>query len=136
MFRPQTGERGFELERFVDGFVNELFDGRLAPRSQRAIAESAAEALDAGDTDAAHLSRFTVEYRHARIREDVPHFVLVTGLAVVVAEDGNDRDVECGDLARENARLVWQTGVGQIAGEEQHVGRRRYLAEQRLKRTV
>jgi hypothetical protein len=60
----------------------------------------------------------------------------MTGLAVVVAEDGNGWHVERCDLARENARFVWETGVGQIAGKQQHVGGRRHLAEQRLKRTV
>ena len=125
MFGPQTRQRAFELERFVDGFMDELFDRRLAPRSQRALAESAAEAFDAGDADAAHFGRFAVEDGHAGVGEDLSDLVLMAGLMVVVAEDGDGRLVERRHFAREDAGLVRQTGIGQIAGEEQRIRRAR-----------
>jgi hypothetical protein len=54
MLGPQPGQRGFELERFVDRLVREVLDRRLAPWSERALAEPAAESFDARDTDTAN----------------------------------------------------------------------------------
>ena len=95
-----------------------------------------AEPFHAGDADAAHFGRFAVEHRDAGVGEDVSHFILMTGFVVVVAEHGDRRHVERGDLAREDPRFVGQTGIGEVAGEQQHVRRCRDLAEQRLKCTV
>ena len=42
--------------------MDELLDDRLAPRRERALAEAAAETLDAGDADAVRLARVAVEH--------------------------------------------------------------------------
>ena len=52
MPRPQARQRRLELQRFIDGFAHELLDDRFSPRTERALAEAAAEPLDAGDADA------------------------------------------------------------------------------------
>ena len=131
MRRPQPGERRLELERFVDRFVDELLDHRLAPRAERALAESTGEPFHAGDADAAHFSGFAIEHGDSRVREDASDFVLMTRLVVVVAEDGDRRHMQRGAFARENPRFIGQTGIGQISGEQEHVRRFRDLAEQR-----
>src|SRR5688500_2008651 len=48
----KSRERGFELQRFVHRFADEVFDDLLAPWSEGAAAEAAAESLDTGEADA------------------------------------------------------------------------------------
>src|SRR5215212_4083798 len=53
--RAQPGQGRLELQRLVDRLPHELFDDVLAPCSQRAASEAAAEALYPGEADAVHL---------------------------------------------------------------------------------
>ena len=115
--------------------MHELLDDRLAPRAERAPAEAAAEPLDAGDADAVHLARVAVEDQRPRVDENLPDLVLLARLDVVIAEHRGDRDAKR-QLAREHARFLGQPVVGQIAGEQQHLGRFGDAREQGLKRAL
>ena len=87
--RAQPRERRLELQRFVHRFAHELLDDRLAPRPERALAEAAAESLDARDPDAAHLARVPVEHGQAAVGENLTHLVGFTRLDIVVAQHGS-----------------------------------------------
>jgi len=103
--RAQPRQRGFELQRLVDGLAHELLDDRLAPRAERALAEAAAETFHAGDADAAQLARVAVEHRKAGVGENPTHLIGLPRLDVVVAEHGRGRNPQCSDFLREDARL-------------------------------
>src|SRR5262249_44535073 len=131
---PQARERTLELERLLDRLADELLEDRLAPRLQRALAETAREALDAGEPDAADLDRVTVEHGDAAIHEGLLHLGRLVGLVVVVAEHGHHRHLGAGELAREALRLVHGAGVGQVAAEREDVRALGNLAEHRRQR--
>src|SRR4051794_37743928 len=58
----QADQRGLELQGLVDRFVDELLDDRFTPGAQRARAEAATEALDAGNADARELDGIAIEH--------------------------------------------------------------------------
>jgi hypothetical protein len=60
----------------------------------------------------------------------------MAGLVVVVAEHGDRRHVQGGELAREDPSFFSLTGIGQIAGKQQHVRRLGHLTEQCLQRAL
>ena len=102
--RAQPRERRFELQRFVDRLVHELLDDRLAPRAERALAEAAAESLDAGDADAVQLARVAVEHVEAGLGENLPHLVGLSRFEIVIAEHGGHRNPERRQLACASTR--------------------------------
>ena len=56
--------------------------------------------------------------------EDLPDLVLLARLVVVVAQHGDVGILSCGrQLLDEHLRLLGQAVVGQVAAEDQHVGR-------------
>src|SRR5258706_7950083 len=67
MLRAKPRESRFELQCLVDGFADELLDDRFAPGTERALPEAAAEAFDAGDSDAVQLAGVAVEDYDASI---------------------------------------------------------------------
>ena len=136
MLGSQTRERRLELERFLDRLVHEVLDDLLAPRPERAAAESAAEAANAGEADAAKLPRVAVEHVDADVGEDPRDLAFLSGLEVVIPEHGDDGDFRRREILREDARLFGQAVVGEIAAQHQHVGRLGDLAEQRLKASL
>ena len=112
--------------------MHELLDRRLAPRAQRASAESAREPFHAGDPDAMHFAGVTIEHREPGVGEDVRHFLLAARFVVVIAENGHTRHAQRGQFAREDPRFFGLAGVGEIAGKQEHVGRFGDLREERL----
>ena len=132
----QARERGLELQRFVDRFVHELLDDLFAPRTERPAPEAAGEALDAGEADPEDLGGVAVEHDDAGVLEDPGDLALLARFEVVVAEDGDDRNLDGGkQLLDEAARLFDQAVVGQVAAEDENVGRLANLGEQRLQRS-
>ena len=132
--RPQPGERGLELQGLVDGLVHELFDDVFAPRSESTASEAAREALDAREADAVDLGRVAVEHLDAGVGQDPRDLGRLARLEVMVAEDGDARNLERGELADQAARLVGKPVVRQVTAEDQQVGLVVDLREQRLKR--
>ena len=51
----------------------------------------------------------------------------------MIAENGDDRHVDGGQLARQDARLIGKPVVGQVAGNQHEVGRFGNLRKERLK---
>ena len=101
----QARERGLELQRLVDRFVDELLDDLLAPRPERAAAKTAAEPLDTGKADAMHLARVAVEDADAlRRRGSGESRRSAPRLEVVVAEHGHDGDLHGGRESLTNPR--------------------------------
>ena len=49
------------------------------------------------------------------------HRGLFVGVVVVIAEDGDDRDRQARQLARDDCSLVRPAALRQVAGDEQHV---------------
>src|SRR5687768_13161054 len=103
MTGSKARQRRLELQRFVNRFAHELFDDRLAPGAERALAKAAAESLDPRDADAVTFVRVTVENRDTRVRDDLTHLVTLTRFEVVIAQNGNDRCVDCAQLACQDA---------------------------------
>ena len=69
--RAQPRQRRLELQRLVDRLLDEVLDRLFAPRAERAAAEAAGKALDAGEADAVDFGRFAVEHRDAGVDEDL-----------------------------------------------------------------
>ena len=134
--RPQPRQRRFELQRFVHRFAHELLDDGFAPRAEGALAEPAAESLDAGDADAQYFVRVPIEDRHPGVSENLTYFVTFTRFDIVITEHGNDRYANARDLPRQDAGFFGQTVVGQIAGNQQEISRLGRLHEKRLKRAL
>ena len=95
---------------------------------ERALAEAAAEPLDAGDADAVHLARVAVEHHDAGVGENLADLVGFARLDVVVAEDRHRRYGDASEFACEHPRFLRQAVVGEIAGNQQHVRRLGCLA--------
>src|SRR5437763_16209379 len=113
-------ERGLELQRLVDRLAHEALDRLLTPGAEHVFTKSAPEPLDAGEADAADLVALAVEDRDARFSEDALHLVLLPRLVIMVAEHGEGRDAERrAGHRREDARLVGESVVGQVAAEEE-----------------
>src|SRR5687768_13713357 len=89
---PKASERGLELQRLVHRLVHEVLDDLLAPWPERAAAESAGEALHAGDADAENLVALAVEDLHADVPEDATDLILLARFEVVIPEDPDGRD--------------------------------------------
>ena len=129
----QPRERGLELERFLHRLVDEVLDDLLAPRAQRAAAEPAAEAADAGEPDAAELPRVAVEHVHADVARG--------SCRSLSPRPPRSRDCRarattgmftCARSFASNARFVGEAVVGEIAAQHEHVGGLGDLREQRL----
>ena len=69
---PQPRQGRLQLQRLVDGLLDEVLDRRLAPGLERPAAEAAAEALDPREADAVDLAGVAVEQDDAGLREDPP----------------------------------------------------------------
>src|SRR5262245_57618638 len=92
--RAQPRQRRFELQRFVHGLLHERLDRGLSPRAERAASEAAAEALHAGEADAPDFRRFPVEHGDAGIPKDLHDFTLLAALEVVIAQHGDDGNLD------------------------------------------
>src|SRR5688572_15687186 len=130
----QAREGRLELQRFVDRLLHESLDRPFAPRPERPAPEAAAKTLDSGEADAMDLGRFTIEDRHPGVRENLPDFILVAALVIMIAEDGDDGNVHRGgQLSGENACLFRQPVVGEVATEDQDIRAGADLREHRVK---
>ena len=58
---------GFQLQRFRDRLVDEVFDGLFSPRLQRSLAKTTSEPFDPRKADAADLIGVSVEDNDPRI---------------------------------------------------------------------
>jgi hypothetical protein len=131
--RPQPRERGLELQRFVHGLLHEQLDRVLAPGAERAAAEAARETFDAGKAHAFDLRGFAVKHRHTGVDENLPDLVLLARLVIVIPEDCDDRNLDCGrELTGEDARFVRQAVIGEIAAQRQHIRAAADLGEKGL----
>jgi hypothetical protein len=129
----QAPKRRFELERLVDRLTDELLDDRLSPGTEGAFAESPAETLDAGDADAQQLAGIAVQHMESGLDENLRHFVRLPRLDVVIAKHGRHWNPQRRQFLRQHARFFGQTVVGQVACQQQQVGRLGNAREQRLK---
>jgi hypothetical protein len=73
--------------------VDKLFGHLLAPRSERASTETAAEAFDAGKSDAHYFAGIAIEYRRAGSSDDSFHFIFLAGFVFVIAKHGERRNL-------------------------------------------
>jgi hypothetical protein len=111
--------------------LHEQLDRRLAPGAQRAAAEAAGEALGAGDAHALDLAGLAVEHAHARLCFRMPVTTLGrAGLVVVVAQHRDDGDRDRVQFVGQHARLLGGAVVGEVAAQQQHVGRLGGLGEE------
>ena len=70
-----------------------------------------------------HLARIAVEHAHAVVDEDLMNLVLGTRFEVVIAENGNDGNAHGGGkVLGQRSRLVRRSVVGQVPGQQKHVG--------------
>ncbi len=127
---PEPRERRLELERLVDGFLDELLDRGLSPRTEGAAAEATDESLGSRKADPEHFDGVAVEQLHAGLDKDASDRVFGAALVVVVAQNANHRDAHDRQLLREHARLVFEPVVRQVAAEQEHVCRSVRLSEQ------
>lgn len=133
---PQPRQRRFELQRFVDRFANELLDDRFAPRPKRALAEAAAESLDACDANPVRLVRIAIKHDEPGVGHDLPHLVTLARFDVVVTENSDRRHTDRRQLARQHTRFVRESIIGQVAGNEQDVRGFGDFCKERLKRSL
>src|SRR6185437_16781611 len=71
-----------------------------------------------------------VEDVHAGVGEDAAYVLLRVRFEVVIAQHGDDRHLRRAELARENPRFFRKPVVGEVAAQQQRVGRVRRLREQ------
>src|SRR5439155_6675663 len=86
----QPLERRLELERLLNGFVDEVLDDPFPPRTERATTEATAEAANAGEPNPTEFEGIAVEQVNARVREDFRHLLLLARFEVVIPEDTDD----------------------------------------------
>src|SRR5690606_14379177 len=103
--------------------LDEALDPLLAEALERRLAEAAAEALGAGETDdvAAQLEVIAVEDDDAALAEDPADLVGLPGLVVVVAEHADLRRAHALQRFRQQLRLVEVAVIGQVAAEQERV---------------
>ncbi len=131
--RAQPGERRFELQRLVHRFADELLDDGFAPRTERSLPEPAAEALHTGDADAAQLARIAVEDDNSGVGEDLADLIGLARFEIVIPQHRGHWHPQRGHFPGEHARLIGQAIVGQVARDQQDVGRLRNPRKERLK---
>ena len=90
----QPGQRCLQLQRFLDGLVDELLENFFSPRSERPSTEAAAESFCAGEADTVNLVGIAIEHRHAGIGHEFRDFVLLAGLIVMIAQHGDGRNTQ------------------------------------------
>ena len=117
----ETGEGPFKFQRLVDGFVNELLDGRLAPGAESPGSESSRESLDPREAHAPDLPGIPIEDVHAGLPEDGADVVGFPGFQIVVAQDGEDGHPHDRQFFGEDVSLLGQTVVRQISAENEDV---------------
>src|SRR6266851_489319 len=111
MLGSKPGQRGLELQRFVDRFADELFDDGLTPGAERSLAKATAEALDAGDADAVHFACVAVEDHDASIDKNLSDFAVFSRFEIMIAEDGHRGYAQRPELSDEDPRLVRQSVI-------------------------
>jgi hypothetical protein len=84
MWRSESRERVFELQRLVDGLLHEGLEHALSPGPQRPATKAARETLDARESDIMDLACFAVENLDANFHQQSSYFVLVARLEVVL----------------------------------------------------
>src|SRR5262249_50725658 len=119
-----------EKERLVHRLVDKALDGGLAERAEHAAAEAAGESLDADEADPGDLERLAAEEVNAGLAQDGGHFVLLAGLEIMVAEDGDDRHRGTADVFRQALGLLRLPGIGQVAAEDDRPRLTRHLGEE------
>jgi hypothetical protein len=93
----KTRQRRLEFQRFFHRFVNEALDGLFAPRTEHAAAKSPSEALHAGKADSMDFRSLAVEQANSAVNQNAPDVVDRAGFIVVVAEHGDDRNLDPAD---------------------------------------
>ncbi len=131
-FHAQRAQRVFQLAGFVQRLVDEGLDRRLAERAELAAAEAADEALDAGKADARNLDGLLAQHGDACRLDDARDFLGLAFLIIVVAEHGDDRDGAGGEILRQQLGLAGLAEIGEVAAQDEYVGRPGYLGEQRV----
>lgn len=117
----QLGQRGFEFERFVDGFVDELLDRIFTPGSERAASISAGKTFYAGKADAMDFACLAIEHAHSRTGKNAHDLIRFSRFVIMVAEHRNDRNPRCGQAVDQHMRLFRQAVISQIAAQDQHI---------------
>jgi hypothetical protein len=112
--------------------MHELLDDVFTPWTERSPAKAAGESLDPGEPDAEDLGAVAIENGDTCIGENRSHLLLLRRLEIVIAQNGDDGDLEDGEFANESARFFCETEVGQVAADDEHVGALVDLCEQRL----
>src|ERR1041385_497316 len=137
LLRAQPRQCRFELQRLVNCFLHERFDGLFAPRSERAAAKSTSETLYPREADTVYFSGFPVQDRDTPVDENLPDLLWLSAFEIMVAKHRDDGHLQRRiQLADENARFVGQTIVGKVTAQQQHIRGPADLAEQRLKRPL
>ncbi len=99
---------------------------------ERAGAEAAAEALDAGEADTRDLDRVAVEQVDAAITQHLADGVVLTRFVVVVAEHGHDRHVHAlRQRPEKSLGFLDPAVIGQVAADGEDVRLRGGAGEQR-----
>ena len=76
------------------------------------------------------LCGFPIQHGHAGVRQDLTDLVRLAGFVVVISKDRDHRDFHgASDLARQDPRLIWKAVVGEVATQQQDVGRGADLSE-------
>jgi hypothetical protein len=102
--------------------------------AERAAAEAAGKSLGARDADALDLAGLAIEHPHADVLERVRHDLGRARLEVVVAQHRNDRHRNGGQFVGQDVRFLGVAVVGEVAGQQQRIGRLGSLREEAAQR--
>src|SRR3954471_20632730 len=81
-------ERLLQLQLLGDTFIDERLQRVLPEPLELRELEAPGEPLDAGDAEIVERPRLAVEDVHAGVAEDLPDFRRLSGLVIVVPQDG------------------------------------------------
>src|SRR5215218_1241317 len=108
------------------GVTDERLHLGLAEVAGAGPGEAAAEPLGPGDPDPAATDlddhRVALQDLDAGVLQDLGDRVLLVGVVVVVAEHGHGRHPDAGQLLGQDLGLLGPAPVGQVAGQQEHVG--------------
>src|SRR5205809_7302291 len=101
--------------------MNKALNRLLAPRLQRALAETSGKTLDARKADAADFVRITVEHNSACFRENSTDVFLFAGLELMVSEHPHNGELQTLQLLGQDGRFFRHSLINWIATQQEYV---------------
>src|SRR5204862_2306218 len=115
----QFGERLFEANSVIDGFLDELFDERFAPSIYHSPPKTAAESRDASESDSADFNGLAIQHVNASAIENFANKLGLSGFEIMVSEDCKHRNFYgSANIGNEFFRLFGQAVICQITAKQ------------------